>query len=80
MRILIAEDELTIAVSNTCSQNGALDVTRLFDRFYRGDVSHSGAVGGTGIGLSIAKATAEAHGGSIQARQEDGVITFLVKI
>ena len=70
----------TIAVSNTCSQDGALDVTRLFDRFYRGDVSHSGTVGGTGIGLSIAKATAEAHGGSIQARQEDGVITFLVKI
>ncbi len=70
----------TIAVSNTCGQDGALDVTRLFDRFYRGDVSHSGTVGGTGIGLSIAKATAEAHGGSIQARQEDGVITFLVKI
>lgn len=70
----------TIAVSNTCSQDGALDVTRLFDRFYRGDVSHSGTVGGTGIGLSIAKATAEAHGGSIQARQEEGVITFLVKI
>ena len=70
----------TIAVSNTCSRDGALDVTRLFDRFYRGDVSHSGTVGGTGIGLSIAKATAEAHGGSIQARQEDGVITFLVKI
>ena len=70
----------TIAVSNTCSQDGALDVTRLFDRFYRGDASHSGTVGGTGIGLSIAKATAEAHGGSIQARQEDGVITFLVKI
>lgn len=70
----------TIAVSNTCSQDGALDVTRLFDRFYRGDASHSGTVGGTGIGLSIAKATAEAHGGSIQAWQEDGVITFLVKI
>lgn len=69
-----------IAVSNTCSRDGVLDVTRLFDRFYRGDVSHSGAVGGTGIGLSIAKATAEAHGGSIQARQENGVITFLVKI
>lgn len=70
----------TIAVSNTCSRDGALDVTRLFDRFYRGDASHSGTVGGTGIGLSIAKATAEAHGGSIQAWQEDGVITFLVKI
>ncbi len=70
----------TIAVSNTCSQDGGLDVTRLFDRFYRGDASHSGTVGGTGIGLSIAKATAEAHGGSIQAWQEDGVITFLVKI
>ena len=69
-----------ISVSNTCADGTALDVARLFDRFYRADESHSGTVSGTGIGLSIAKATAETHGGSIRAEQVGGTITFIVKI
>ena len=39
----------------------------------------SGRVKGTGIGLSIAKATAEAHGGSIKASyQKDGILFRVV--
>lgn len=68
-----------LAVSNTCSPEDKPEMSRLFDRFYRGDGAHSDKVGGTGIGLSIAKATAEAHGGSIQAAWDpQGVITFRV--
>ena len=69
-----------LTVSNTCRLEAGVDVSRLFDRFYRGDLSHSGKVGGNGIGLSIAKATAQAHGGSIQAAwdKDKGVITFRV--
>ena len=65
-----------IQVFNTCSGAERLDVSRLFDRFYRADESHSGAVGGTGIGLSIARATAEAHGGSIRAEIANGGVRF----
>ena len=43
--------------------------TRLFRRFYRGDNAHRD---GTGLGLAIAQAIAEAHGGSITARNVDG--------
>lgn len=69
-----------IAVSNTCEGAESIDVTRLFDRFYRADESHSTRIGGTGIGLSIARATAEAHGGTIEASVSGDTITFRVKI
>ena len=69
-----------IAVSNTVDMSQAIDTSRLFDRFYRADESHSGAVSGTGIGLSIVKATAEAHGGTISARQEGCVMMFTARL
>ena len=69
-----------IAVSNTCEGAESIDVTRLFDRFYRADESHSTRISGTGIGLSIARATAEAHGGTIEASVSGNTITFRVKI
>ena len=69
-----------ISVTNTCEHTEKIDVTRLFDRFYRADESHSSAVGGTGIGLSIARATAEAHGGEITAETDNNTITFCIKI
>lgn len=67
-----------IAVKNRCAR-ACPDVTRLFERFYRADESHSNTVSGTGIGLSIAKATAQAHGGTILARQENNCITVRVR-
>jgi len=42
---------------------------RLFRRFYRGDNAQRD---GAGLGLAIAQAIAEAHGGSISARNVDG--------
>jgi signal transduction histidine kinase len=48
------------------------ELPRIFERFYRADSSRSRATGGSGIGLSIAKAIIEAHGGSIDAASEPG--------
>ena len=69
-----------IVVCNTCTIDPK-QIDRLFDRFYRPDGSRSKQTGGTGIGLSIAKATAEAHGGKIAVSSESGKdITFTVTI
>lgn len=69
-----------IIVSNTCDKEKIPDISRLFDRFYRGDSSHSSDIGGTGIGLSIAKATVDAHGGRISVSNSDDQIVFRITI
>ena len=61
-----------VEVFNTCSLDEIPDTDRLFDRFYRPDNSRSSETGGTGVGLSIAKAVADAHGGKISASCPSG--------
>lgn len=43
------------------------ELPRLFERLFRTEGSRSRALGGSGLGLSICRATIEAHGGEIDA-------------
>jgi signal transduction histidine kinase len=63
---------IEIRVADTGIGIGPQDLHRVFERFYRTDDSRSRETGGIGIGLSIAKAIVEAHGGTISAASQPG--------
>lgn len=74
---LTKQRRVTLSVCNTCDGIDPEKTSRLFERFYRADESRSRETGGSGIGLSIAQAIVERHGGKISASAEDGrTITF----
>ena len=58
---------VAFAVSDTGEGIAAEHLDHVFDRFYRVDSARDRSHGGSGIGLSIAKALVEAHGGHISA-------------
>ena len=62
---------IKLEVYNTCEHISKDSVKHLFDRFYRAEQSHNSQTGGYGIGLSVAKAVAEAHRGKISAYTAD---------
>ena len=69
---------LTVTNAVDAVPSGSLD--RLFDRFYRADASRNSKIGGSGVGLSVARAIVEAHGGTIKATASDASITFAVRL
>lgn len=69
-----------LVVSNTVDELPEGDLDRLFDRFYRADASRSSKTGGSGVGLSVVRAIAEAHGGSATVSSHGHRITFTVRL
>ena len=67
VRVRCSDDAawVNIVVSDNGEGIAPEHLDHLFDRFYRVDSARDRAHGGSGIGLSIAKALVEAHGGHI---------------
>lgn len=70
-----------LSVTNTGDGIPPECIERIFDRFYRGDKSRARKSGGYGLGLSIAKAIVEQHGGKIYVRSVPNEnTTFFVEL
>jgi len=59
-----------LTVSDTGSGIPPQELPHIFDRFYRVDKARSRALGGAGLGLSIAHRIVTMHGGKIEASSE----------
>jgi two-component system sensor histidine kinase KdpD len=72
-------NEIAIEVSDSGPGIPMDAAEKLFEKFYRG--AQEGAVAGVGLGLTICRAIAQAHSGSIQARNRpEGGAVFTITI
>ena len=82
MSIHIEEEEenVRIVVKDTGIGIPREDISRVFERFYRVDKSHSREIGGTGLGLSIVKHGVTFLGGTVDMISELGKGTEITVI
>ena len=69
------DGKATLSVADNGIGIPAEQQSRVFERFYRVDKSHSNAIGGTGLGLSIVKHGVACHGGEITLNSTPNVGT-----
>jgi PAS domain S-box-containing protein len=70
-----------IEIADTGTGISTAEQERLFERFYRTAQAQTDAVPGVGLGLSIAKAIVEAHGGTISCESVEGAgTTFAIEL
>ncbi|MFI8519990.1 sensor histidine kinase [Streptomyces sp. NPDC085481] len=73
--------DVVVEVADTGSGIAADDLPYVFDRFWRAERSRNRRTGGSGLGLSIVRKLAEAHGGSATAASTEGVgSTFTLRL
>lgn len=65
-------NQAVLTVADTGIGIPAEEQSRVFERFYRVDKSHSRTIGGTGLGLSIVKHGVQLHGGEIHLESQVG--------
>jgi heavy metal sensor kinase len=72
---------IEVSVSNASHGIPLADESKLFERFYRADTAHSRQVEGVGLGLSLSREIARAHGGELWLKsQHDQSVEFALSL
>ena len=77
LEIRRTEDRISLSVTDTGIGIPQEHQSRIFERFYRVDKSHSKETGGTGLGLSIVKHAVAYHKGTIRLDSKPDVGTTI---
>ena len=81
VRASLRDDRARVEITDTGAGMNDDEQSRLFERFYRTPHARDAAVPGVGLGLSIAKAIVEAHGGTISCASVAGTgTTFSIEL
>ncbi len=75
------DNEIIISFADSAPGVDKETLEKIFDRFYRVELSRSREMGGAGLGLSICSEIVDAHSGSITAKQSSiGGLEIIVKL
>jgi two-component system heavy metal sensor histidine kinase CusS len=79
IEIGIRDERVYLTVENAGPTICEQDSEKIFERFYRVDESRSRDIEGTGLGLSLAREIARAHGGELSFEQQsNGIVSFVL--
>ncbi|MDO6562197.1 HAMP domain-containing sensor histidine kinase [Amphritea sp. 1_MG-2023] len=79
--LLRQHNDLKIEIGNTGPEIPQTDLAQLFDPFYQGVNRRQGSVKGSGIGLSIARESIKAMGGTLELHSnQDGFVSFMITL
>ena len=70
MGLALVNEWVRVTITDTGPGIPPEDLPRIFDSFYRVDKARSRAMGGAGLGLSIAQRLAKLQGGRIEAASD----------
>ena len=72
------DETLCVSITNYGSELSSQEQTKIFNKFYQADVSHS--TEGNGIGLAIVKKIVSLHNGKIAVDSKDMSVTFTIEL
>ncbi len=78
--VLKKDNKITIITTNQGKKIEKEQLEKMFEQFYRLDLSRNSKTGGSGLGLAISKEIVELHGGKIKATSDSKYTKIYVTI